>query len=126
MTERIYVINIRKATLKAPRWKKSKRGVAIVREFLKRHMKVDEVKIGKSITEGIWEGGAKKILGKIRVKAVEIEEGEGDKKRKVVKAELLEVIPEEVREEKIEEKKPLEKESRGTKEENKTKKEKKK
>ncbi len=104
MAERIFTINLRKATLKAPRWKKSKRSVAIVREFLKRHMKVDEVKIGKSITENIWEGGAKKIPGKIRIKAVETEEGEGEKKRKIVKAELLEVIPEEVKEEKVEEK----------------------
>ena len=103
MAERIYTINLRKATLKVPRGEKSKRSVAIVREFLKRHMKVDEVKIGKSITEGIWKGGAKKIPGKIRIKAVESEEGEGDKKRKVVKTELLEVIPEEVKGEKIEE-----------------------
>lgn len=104
MVERIYTINLRKATLKAPRWKKSKRSVAIVREFLKKHMKVDEVKIGKSITEKIWEGGAKKIPNKIRIKAIETEEGEGEEKKKVVKAELLEVVlPEELKEEKTKE-----------------------
>lgn len=66
-------------------------------------MKVDEVKIGKSITEKIWEGGAKEIPGKIRIKAMETEEGE--EKRKIVKAELLEVIPEEVKERKPQEEK---------------------
>jgi len=112
MPERIFTINLRKATLKVPRGGKSKRSVAIVREFLKTHMKVDEVKIGKSITEKIWKGGAIKIPGKIRIKAVETEEGEGEKKRKVVKAELLGIIPEELKEKREEIKKKVEEKSK--------------
>jgi len=101
MVERIYTINLRKATLKAPRWEKSKRSVAILKGFLERHMKADEVKIGKSITEKIWKGGPAKIPNKIRIKAIETEGGEGEEKKKVVKAELLEVVmPEELKEEK--------------------------
>jgi len=75
-------------------------------------MKVDEVKIGKSITEKIWKGGAIKIPGKIRIKAVETEEGEGEKKRKVVKAELLGIIPEELKEKREEIKKKVEEKSK--------------
>jgi ribosomal protein L31E len=45
-------------------------------------MKVDEVKIGKSITEEVWKRGGDKPPIKIRVRVWEIE-------NKVVKAELL-------------------------------------
>lgn len=118
MKERIYTINIRKAISKAPRWKKSKRSVAVVREFLKRHMKGDEVKIGKSITEKIWEGGNQNPPKKIRIKAIETEEGEGEEKKKIIKAELLGVVfPEELKEEK--KKKPKEEKAEEKKEEKK-------
>lgn len=120
MVERIYTINLRKATLNTPRWKKSKRSVAVVREFLKKHMKTDEVKIGKSITEKIWQSGNQNPPNKIRIRVVEIEEGEGEEKKKVIKAELLGVITsEDLKEEKEEEVKPEEKEEEKPKKETK-------
>lgn len=83
--------------------KKSKKSVYFVRDFLKRHMKGDEVKIGKSITELIWEGGNQNPPSKIRIKAIETEEGEGEEKKKIIKAELLGVVfPEETKKEKKE------------------------
>ena len=74
MDERIYTINIRKAIAKAPRWEKSKRSVAVVKNFLKRHMKGDDVKIGKSITEEIWVHACdwKHELGKEKVNLQQI------------------------------------------------------
>lgn len=120
MVERIYTINLRKATLNTPRWKKSKRSVAVVREFLKKHMKTDEVKIGKSITEKIWQSGNQNPPNKIRIRVVETEEGEGEEKKKVIKAELLGVITsEDLKEEKEEEVKPEEKEEEKPKKETK-------
>lgn len=102
MAEKVYTINLRKATLKTPRWEKSKKSIKIIRNFLKRHMKGDEVRIGQSITEKVWEGGSQQIPPKIRIKAVETEEDE----KKIIKAELLGVIfPEELKEEKKEKKK---------------------
>ena len=106
MIEKIYTINLKKATTKTPRWKRAKKSMSFIREFLKRHMKADEIRIGKSITEKVWMYGGKKIPNKIRIKAVETEEGEKEEKRKVIKAELLEeIIPEELTEEKVEVKK---------------------
>jgi len=120
MTERIFTINLRKAILNAPRWKKSKRSVAVVREFLKKHMKTDEIKIGKSITEKIWKSGNQNPPNKIRIRVVETEEGEGEEKRKVVKAELLGVITsEDLKEEKEEEVKPEQKKEEKPKKETK-------
>jgi len=101
MAERIYTINIRKATLKAPRWEKSKRSVAFVREFLKRHMKGDEIRIGKSITEEIWKSGNQNPPAKIRIHVVDREEED----KKVILAELLGVAFAEEKEKKKKEKK---------------------
>ena len=101
MPERIYTINLRKATLKAPRWEKSKRSVAFVREFLKRHMKGDEIRIGKSITEEIWKSGNQNPPAKIRIHAVDREEED----KKVILAELLGVAFAEEKEKKKKEKK---------------------
>jgi len=101
MEEKIFTINLRNAISKAPKWEKSKKSVYFVRNFLKRHMKGDEIKIGKSITELIWAGGNQNPPGKIRIKAIETEEGEGDEKKKIIKAELLGVVfPEETKKEK--------------------------
>ncbi|MDI6826263.1 MAG: 50S ribosomal protein L31e [Candidatus Aenigmarchaeota archaeon] len=85
MEERIYTINLRKAISKAPRWEKSKKSIAVVRNFLKRHMKGDEVKIGKSITEEIWNKGSQNPPRSIRIHAIQTEEDE----KKIIKAELL-------------------------------------
>lgn len=108
MPERIYTINLRKATLKAPRWEKSKRSVAFVREFLKRHMKGDEIRIGKSITEEIWKSGNQNPPAKIRIHAMDREE----ENKKVIIAELLDVAFPEEKEKKKKEKKKEKKEEK--------------
>ena len=101
MDERIYTINIRKAISKAPRWEKSKRSVVAVKNFLKKHMKGDDVKVGKSITEEIWKRGNQNPPKSIRIHAVLTE----DEKRKIIKAELLGVPFPEEKEKKKEKKK---------------------
>ena len=101
MDEKIYTINIRKDISKAPRWEKSKRSVIAVKNFLKRHMKGDDVKIGKSITEEIWKRGNQTPPKSIRIHAVLTEGEEG----KIIKAELLGVPFPEEKEKKKEKKK---------------------
>jgi hypothetical protein len=85
-----------------------------------RHMKGDEIKIGKSITEEIWKGGNQNPPSKIRIKAIETEEGEGEEKKKIIKAEMFGVVfPEEVKKEKKKEK-PKEEKPKEIKPEEKT------
>jgi len=75
-TERIYTIPLRDVK-KAPRWKRSKRAVTVVRKYLARHMKADpeDVKLDSSLNEAIWSRGSQKPPSKIRVKAVKFEDG---------------------------------------------------
>ena len=73
--ERIYVIPLRAATQKAKRKKRTPRAVKTVREFLKRHMKSENVKIGEDLNRKLWERGIVKTLPRIRVKAVKQDDG---------------------------------------------------
>jgi large subunit ribosomal protein L31e len=78
--EKVFTVPLRDAFEK-PRTKRAKIAIKIVREFLKKHMKAEDVKIGKSINEIVWRRGIQKPPRKIRIHALR----EGD----VVYAELL-------------------------------------
>jgi large subunit ribosomal protein L31e len=100
MEEKIFTINLRKNALKTPRWKKSNKASSTVREYLKRHMKAEDIKIGDSINKQIWSRGDQKPPVKIKIKAIKTDDD-------VVKAEMFgHVFEEELKEEK---KKPEEK-----------------
>ncbi len=79
--ERIYTIPLRKDFLKAPKYKRTARAVKSLRDFLKRHMKSQDIKIGKYLNKEIWKHGKKNPPGKVQVKVI--------KDDNVVKAELI-------------------------------------
>ena len=74
--EREYIIPLRKEWLKASSFKRAKKAVRAVREFLARHMKVEfeDVKIGKFLNHHLWARGIKHPPHKVKVKAIK----EGD------------------------------------------------
>ncbi|RLE99003.1 MAG: 50S ribosomal protein L31e [Thermoprotei archaeon] len=72
--ERVYTIPLRDAYT-APRKKRAKVAVRIVREFIKRHMKVEVVKISPELNEIIWSRSAEKPPRRVKVRAKVIEEG---------------------------------------------------
>ncbi len=78
--EKIFNIPLREAFEK-PRTKRAKIATNIVRKFLMKHMKSENVKIGDSINKEIWKRGIQKPPRKIRVHAIKEED--------IVYAELL-------------------------------------
>ncbi|KZX16219.1 50S ribosomal protein L31e [Methanobrevibacter filiformis] len=80
--ERIYTIPLRNVK-KVPRTIRAPRAIREVQNFLKKHMKTEDVKIDASVNEKIWERGIQKIPSKIKIKA--IQDGDG-----VVKVTLAE------------------------------------
>ncbi len=72
--ERIYVIPLRKAKRVAHQ-RRAKRAAKLVREFLKKHMKSDEIKPDQGVNRKIWECGAKHPPSKIRVRVVKQDDG---------------------------------------------------
>lgn len=108
--ERVYVIPLRRRWLKVVKYQRGKKAVKAVREFIIKHMKNNNVKIGKYLNEILWERGIRKPPHKVKVRTW--------KEDDVVKVELVDAPVEEKKEikeekKKVEEKKiekPLEKE----------------
>jgi len=75
-TERVYTIPLQ-AAKRVPRWRRSNRAMAEVKDYLSKHMKtpLDMVKIDQSLNEVIWARGNEKPPSKLRVRAVKFEDG---------------------------------------------------
>lgn len=107
--ERIYNIPLRREFLKVPKYKRSKKAVKAVREFLTKHMKSDEVIIDNSINMAIWHNGGEnpphhiKVVakkdseGKVRAELFGAKTKESKKEEKPKKEETKEVKQEEVK-----------------------------
>ncbi len=129
--ERVYTIPLRRETLKVPYFKKANKAVKTVREFISKHMKSENVLIGKYLNLRIWHHGAKNPPHHVKVNAVKDDKGKvivelvdapkektkveekkkpAKKEEKETKEEKLEKEVEEIKEEKAEEAKEIEKE----------------
>ena len=84
VTERVYNVPLRKGFRQVARYKKTKKAVRILQEFLSRHMRqpdFDKIHVGKNLNKELWKHGIKNPP--CQVKVVVIKEDNGD-----VKAEL--------------------------------------
>src|SRR5689334_12101460 len=70
---RLYTINLGKAWI-TPQYRRTDRVINIVKEFAKRHMKTDEIKIDQDLNSQIWSRGKTNPPRKVRVKMVKDEE----------------------------------------------------
>lgn len=92
--ERTYIIPLRKGWLKAPRYRRAKKAVNTLKEFLVRHMKSDDVRLMPELNLEIWKHGMKNPPSRVKVNVSKDDKG-------VVKAQLFGVqIIQEVKEEK--------------------------
>ncbi len=73
--ERNYIIPLRRETLKAPSYRKAKKAVTAVREFISKHMKSSDIKIGKYLNLKIWEHGIKNPPHKVKVTSTKDDKG---------------------------------------------------
>ena len=136
--ERTYVIPLRRETLKVPPFKKANKAAKAVREFISKHMKSENVAIGRYLNLYIWRHGAKNPPHKVKVNTAKDDKGKvfvelfgapreikaeekkkgAKKEEKIIKeaefaekpGEKLEKEIEETKEEKAEEAKKIEKE----------------
>ena len=72
--ERVYVVPFRDVK-KAPRNRRTKRAIKILREFMIRHMKSEEILINTEVNEKIWEKGIENPPNKIKVRAIKSRDG---------------------------------------------------
>lgn len=86
--EREHIIPLRHSVNKVPRYKRTNKAIRTIKEFLARHMKVEDrdlgkVKLDKHLNEFVWFRGIKSPPSKVHVKVV--------KENGVVTAELAEL-----------------------------------
>ncbi len=67
--ERIYTVPLRKAYWTGSRLRRSNRAVRILRKFVERHMKPEELVIQPEVNERIWDRGIQKPPRRIRIRA---------------------------------------------------------
>lgn len=80
--ERIYTIPLREAYLK-PKTKRAKIATRIIKEFLAKHMKCENIKMGSSINHSVWARGIQKPPRRVRIHVT--------KENDIVYSELIDV-----------------------------------
>ena len=68
-SEKNYTIPLRSQTLKTGRHKRAKRAVSAVRQFMKKHARAAQVKLGRHLNMKLWERGMRGVPHRIRVRA---------------------------------------------------------
>jgi len=72
--ERIYTVPLRKVKY-IPKKRRAEKAVKILREFIAKHMKSEEVIINPLVNEEIWSRGIEKPPARLKVKAVRTRDG---------------------------------------------------
>lgn len=102
--ERTYTIPLRSECLKVPIFLRARKCIKAIRNFTIKHMKVEDVKIGKYLNLKIWEKGSRHPPSKVQVVIEIVSEKKGNKEQKFARVELV-GAPKEVK--KVEEKKGI-------------------
>ncbi|NMC59825.1 MAG: 50S ribosomal protein L31e [Candidatus Methanofastidiosa archaeon] len=84
----MYVVPLRKVK-EAPRTQRAARATRVLKDFIVKHSKCENVKIDKQLNEKLWEKGIESSPSKVKIRIVKAEEGE-EEKREVVTAYLAE------------------------------------
>ncbi|MFP4402522.1 MAG: 50S ribosomal protein L31e [Candidatus Nanoarchaeia archaeon] len=76
---REYIIPLRRKFLSAPKWRRSKKAVAVLKEYVVKHMKCENVIVCAELNEHIWQRGSKHPPGKVEVIALRTQVGSEEK-----------------------------------------------
>jgi len=71
---RVYTINLGKAWI-TPQYKRTDRVINMIKDFAKKHMKTEEIKIDQDLNRQLWKRGKTNPPRKVRVKMVKDEDG---------------------------------------------------
>jgi len=77
MAESTFTIPLRKEILKAPTYVRAQKAVRAVRQFVQKHMKSEDVKIGRFLNMELWKGANRHPPARVKVKAKVVEGKEG-------------------------------------------------
>jgi large subunit ribosomal protein L31e len=119
--EREYIINLRRETLKVPRYKRTPKAIKAIKQFIAKHMRIpdrdlNKVKLDKYLNQEMWFRGIENPLRKVKVKVkrdgdnvlVELAELPDKIKFQKLREEKLRESSEKVKSEKKQIEKPIE------------------
>jgi len=78
---RTYTIPLRRGYAETPRYKRTNKAVRVLKEFLAKHMKSEDVRLGKELNEYMWAKGIQNPPPRVSVNVTKDKEG-------IVRAEL--------------------------------------
>lgn len=81
-TERTYTIPLRKYWIRVQKFKRAKRAINGIKQFLEQHMKSEDIKIGMSINLFVWKHSIQNPPSRVKVNVTKDDKGQ-------VKAELF-------------------------------------
>ena len=87
--ERTYNVPLREGTQLAPAYRRAKKAVRVLRAFIEKHMKCEDVRIGPYLNEFIWKRGIKSPPHHVEVKATKTTKKEDNKETTTVFVELV-------------------------------------
>ena len=73
-SERVYTVNLGKVLL-TPNNQRAKRAINMVKEFARRHMKIEQIKIEEDLSHLLWSRGIKHPPRKVRVRMTKTDDG---------------------------------------------------
>ena len=73
--ERTYNVPLRKEFLKVPKHKRAKKAVTALKQFLVKHMKSENIKVGAYVNKEIWKRGIKSPPHHVKVNVTKDKEG---------------------------------------------------
>ncbi|MBD3353481.1 MAG: 50S ribosomal protein L31e [Candidatus Lokiarchaeota archaeon] len=73
--ERIYNVPLAREFMKAPKWKRSKKAMTALKDFVIRHMKPEALYIDPEVNSRMWENGIKNPPRKLRIRVTKSVEG---------------------------------------------------
>ena len=79
--KREYNVPLRREWLKVPKHKRAKKAVKALKQFLVRHMKSDDIRLGQHLNEEIWKNGMRNPPHHVKISTIKDAEG-------IVRAEL--------------------------------------
>lgn len=71
--QRSYVIPLRRDFVKVPRYYRAKRAISYIKKFISKHMKEEDVRLGKHLNEYVWSRGITNPPGKVKVEVIKEE-----------------------------------------------------
>ncbi len=73
--ERVYTIPLRREVIKVAKYKRSPKAIRVIKEFVKRHLKSDDITIMPDVNKFVWANGIKNPPGRVKVKVVKEDSG---------------------------------------------------